>query len=64
MIEALGVLEHANLLTRRHFGAEGGASTYSATRLGETALADGTAGNELGLGAPEGPPITDTTNRT
>ena len=41
VIEALGVLEHADLLTRRSFGSQGRASTYQATRLGQTALADG-----------------------
>ncbi len=50
VIEALGVLEHADLLTRRAFDSHGRASTYQASRLGETALAEGTLGQELGLG--------------
>jgi hypothetical protein len=53
VIEALGVLEHANLLTRASFGSRGQASSYRATRLGETALADGTVGNQLGTGIEE-----------
>jgi hypothetical protein len=47
--EALGVLEHADLLTRRSFGTHGQASTYHATRLGNEALAEGTVRKELGL---------------
>jgi hypothetical protein len=31
VIEALGVLEHADLLTRRAYGSAGKASTYHAT---------------------------------
>jgi hypothetical protein len=48
VIEALGVLEHAELLTRRTFGSKGQASTYHATRLGETALVEGTIRQQLG----------------
>jgi hypothetical protein len=48
VIEALGVLEQANLLTRRSFGGDGAASTYHATRLGETALAEGAVRKQLG----------------
>jgi hypothetical protein len=48
VIEALGVLEHANMLSRSSFGSRGQASTYRATRLGETALAEGTVRGELG----------------
>ena len=44
-IEALPLLEHAGLVTRRTFGTSG--STYSATRLGEASLADGTVGEQL-----------------
>jgi len=44
-IEALPLLERAGLVTRRTFGTSG--STYSATRLGETSLADGTVGEQL-----------------
>ena len=49
VIEALGVLEHADLLTRRSFGGKGQASTYHASRLGETALAEATVRHELGI---------------
>jgi hypothetical protein len=48
--EALGVLEHANLLTSRSFGSQGRSSTYHASRLGETALAEGTVRQHLGGG--------------
>ena len=51
VIEALGVLEHADLLTRRAFGSKGQASTYHVTRLGETALADGTIRQRLATGS-------------
>ena len=51
VIEALGVLEQASLLTRRSFGSEGQASTYHASRLGETALAEGTVRKQLGIEA-------------
>jgi len=46
--EALGVLEHANLLTHRSFGSHGRSSTYHASRLGEAALAEGTVREQLG----------------
>jgi hypothetical protein len=49
VIEALDVLEHANLVTRGSFGSKGKASTYHASRLGETALTDGTVRTQLGL---------------
>jgi hypothetical protein len=49
VIEALGVLEHADLLTRRSFGSRSQASTYHATRLGETALADGSVRQQIGI---------------
>lgn len=49
VIEALGVLEHADLLTRRAFGNTGHASTYHATRLGESTLAEGTIREQLGI---------------
>ena len=52
VIEALGVLEHADLLTRHSFGSKGQASTYHATRLGETALAEGTVRAQLGIETP------------
>ena len=52
VIEALGVLEHADLLTRRSFGSKGQASTYQVTRLGETALAEGTVRAQLGIETP------------
>ncbi len=48
VIEALGVLEHANLVTRRPFGD---ISTYHASRLGEAALAEEKVRHELGLDA-------------
>jgi hypothetical protein len=48
VIEALGVLEHADLLTRRSFGSKGRSSTYHATRLGETALVEGNIRQRLG----------------
>jgi hypothetical protein len=51
VIEALGVLEHANLVTGRSFGSDGGSSTYHASRLGETALAEGTVREQLVGGA-------------
>jgi hypothetical protein len=50
VIEALGALEHADLLTRSSFGNRGQASTYRLTRLGETALAEGNVRNQLGTG--------------
>ena len=50
VIEALGALEQAGLVTRRSFGSEGQAATYHAARLGETALAEGTVRQQLGLG--------------
>jgi hypothetical protein len=43
-IEALQALDNAGLLERRSFG---GGSTYHATRLGETALADGSVAAHL-----------------
>jgi hypothetical protein len=46
VIEALGVLEHANLLTRRQ---RDNASNYYVSRLGAEALAAGTVRQELGL---------------
>jgi hypothetical protein len=49
VIEALGVLEHSDLVTRRSFGSRGTASTYHASRLGETALSEGTVRTQLGL---------------
>ena len=52
VVEALGVLEHSDLLTRRTFGTHGKASTYHASRLGEAALAAGTVGKQLGIDAP------------
>jgi len=45
VVEALGVLEHANLLTRR--SAE--TPSYYASRLGIAALAGGTVRTELGF---------------
>jgi len=45
-IEALGALEHADLLTRAQFG-RGSASTYRLSRLGETALNEGTVRERL-----------------
>jgi hypothetical protein len=48
VIDALGVLEDANMLARRSFGSGGQASTYHSTRLGETALAAGTVRGQLG----------------
>jgi hypothetical protein len=49
VIEALGMLEHANLLTSRSFGGRGSNSTsYQASRLGEAALADGSVRQQLG----------------
>lgn len=48
VIEALGVLDQAGLLTRGSFGSKGKASTYHASLLGERALSDGTVGNQLG----------------
>ena len=51
VIEALGVLEHANLLTRRSWG-ESGSSTYDVSRLGQSTLTDGTVRQLLGLGLP------------
>ena len=50
VIEALGVLEHADLLTRHSFGSEGAVSTYRITRVGETALATGMVRDQLGIG--------------
>jgi hypothetical protein len=47
VIEALTLLEGAGLLTRRNFGASSDASTYSATRLGEEALANGSVAELL-----------------
>jgi hypothetical protein len=44
VIEGLQVLEHAGLVERRSFG---GGSTYHATRLGETALAEGSVRSYL-----------------
>jgi hypothetical protein len=49
VIEALGVLEHANLVTRGSFGSNGKASTYHASRQGEAALSEGTVRPQLGL---------------
>lgn len=51
VIEALGVLEQAGLVTRSSFGSRGQASTYRATRLGEQALTDGSVGSHLATGA-------------
>jgi len=51
VIEALQALEQAGLVTRRSFGSRGQASTYHATRLGETALAEGSVRRHLGLEA-------------
>lgn len=48
VIEALGMLEHANLLRRSSFGSNGTGSTYRATREGETALTDDTVAQQLG----------------
>ena len=49
VVEALGLLEHADLLTARSFGGRGSNSTsYQASRLGEAALADGTVRQQLG----------------
>ncbi len=48
-IEALGLLETAGLVTGRNFGS-GNAQTYQPTRLGLTALADGTVGKVLDPG--------------
>jgi hypothetical protein len=47
--EALGVLEHADLVTQRSFGSRGEGSTYHATRLGDEALASGTVRQQLGI---------------
>ena len=44
--EGLQRLEHAGFVLRR--GQQGGGSRYTATRLGETSLADGTAKQALG----------------
>jgi hypothetical protein len=51
VIEALGVLEQAGLLTRGSFGSRGKASTYHASRLGEAALNEGTVRARLGVEA-------------
>jgi hypothetical protein len=48
VIEALALLEHANLLSRSSFGSSGTGSMYRATRQGETALADDTVAQQLG----------------
>jgi hypothetical protein len=48
VIEALGVLEHADLLVRRVFG-EGG-TTYRVSRLGQAALEQGAVRGHLGCG--------------
>jgi hypothetical protein len=52
VIEALGVLEHADLLTRHAVGTSGNASTYNASRLGETALAESTVREQLASAQP------------
>jgi hypothetical protein len=49
VIEALGVLDQAGLLTRGAFGSRGKASTYHASRLGEAALTDDTVRERLGV---------------
>jgi hypothetical protein len=46
VIEGLTALEHAGLLERRSFGS-GSAATYHATRLGQSALAEGTVEQQL-----------------
>jgi len=51
VIEALGSLEHANLLSRRSFGNSGNSSTYHVTRRGEEALVSGTVRQQLGTDA-------------
>jgi hypothetical protein len=51
VLEALAVLEHANLLLRRPWGTGDRASTYRATREGESALSDGTVREHLGIQA-------------
>lgn len=48
-IEALGLLEAAGLVTGRNFGS-GNAQTYQPTRLGLSALADGSVGQVLDSG--------------
>ena len=48
VIEALGALEHANLLSRRSFGNSGNSSTYNVTRRGTEALAGDTVREQLG----------------
>ena len=53
VIEALGILEQANLLTHGSFGSTGKASTYHPSRLGENALAEDAVREQLGL--VEGP---------
>lgn len=45
-IEGLKALERAGLLESRNFGS-GNAATYHATRLGETALAEGSVKQQL-----------------
>lgn len=47
VIESLQALEHAGLVQRRGFGDNGASATYHATRLGETALADGSVRQHL-----------------
>lgn len=47
VIEALAVLEHANLLTRRSFGR---GNTYHASAHGTAALADGDVRSQLSPG--------------
>jgi len=51
VMEALQALENVGLLEGRSFGGSGsGATTYSATRAGEEALADDTVSRALGAG--------------
>jgi hypothetical protein len=48
VIEGLQALEHAGLVESRSFGGQGTSSkTFHATRLGETALAEGTVRQHL-----------------
>jgi hypothetical protein len=46
-IESLQALEHAGLVEGRNFGSNGRASSYDATRLGETALAENSVRQKL-----------------
>jgi hypothetical protein len=48
VLEGLQALEHAGLVTKRAFGSSSQATTYHATRLGETSIADGSVREKLG----------------